>query len=127
MPRLLLDTHVILWWMGDPGKIGSAAKQAISDAGSEVYYSAISEWEISVKEAKGKLKIDWPEFDRLIDDNKFLQLPITSVHGRIAGALPPVHGDPFDRILVAQAKVEGVVLVTADRILENYDIEVLRV
>ena len=126
MPRLLLDTHIILWWIGDAEQFGAATKIAISDPGTEIFYSAISEWEISVKEAKGKLKIDWREFDRLIKTNQFHSLAVTPNHGRVAGALPPVHGDPFDRMLVAQAQVEGLTLVTADRILEKYDVEILR-
>jgi PIN domain nuclease of toxin-antitoxin system len=123
MDRLLLDTCVLLWWRTDSPKLTPVARRAIYDA-SEVFVSAASAWEISIKVGIGKL----PATDLVSMTPSalgFIELPITIVHGELAGALPLHHKDPFDRMLIAQARHEGLLLVTQDRAFHAYGITVL--
>lgn len=123
-PRgLLLDTHVFLWWRGEPAKLVPAARSAIAEA-PIVFVSAASAWEASIKESLGKLKL--PEsFAAGVVDSAFQRLPITFAHAEAVAALPPHHRDPFDRMLVAQARVEGLALVTHDPRMKPYPVEIL--
>jgi PIN domain nuclease of toxin-antitoxin system len=117
--RLLLDTHVVLWWLGDLPALQPAARQLVADPMNPVFVSAASAWEIAIKRALGKL--DAPDdLAGAVADAGFSSLPITMDHAHEAGALPPHHADPFDRMLVAQAHVEGLTLLTTDRRLEDY-------
>lgn len=121
--RLLLDSHVVLWIAGDitPPK---GRSEAIIKSAREVFYSASTLWELGIKRSKGKL--NYP--DILVSDliaNGFVELPITAAHAVRAAALPLHHQDPFDRMLVAQAQAERLTLVTADRLLSSYDVEIL--
>ena len=117
--RLLLDTHVLLWWLADDKRLGKAARREIAAAGNAVYVSAVSAWEISIKRALGKL--DAPEsLDETIDQAGFEKLDITFVHGEQAGLLPPHHNDPIDRMLVVQSRMEELVLVTDDKVFASY-------
>lgn len=122
--RLLLDTHALLWWLFELPQLGSTARAAIGSPASEVYVSAVSATEISIKRATGKLDApdDLPE--QLVI-NSFVELPLSVRHGLAVGELPPHHGDPFDRMLISQARVEGLTLVTADRKLSAYDVPIL--
>lgn len=121
--RLLLDTHVFLWWRTRAPQISDPVREAIATA-DVVYVSAASAWEAAIKVALGKLTI--PEsFGTGVRDSDFDPLVITFAHAEAAATLPPHHGDPFDRLLVAQAIVEGLVLVTHDRQLEPYDVAIL--
>ncbi len=117
--RLLLDTHVLLWWLANDPHLVEEARAGISDPGSAVYVGAATVREISIKRVLGKL--DAPS-DLLsqIELNRFEQLSMTVSHARAAGALPRHHDDPFDRMLVAQANVEGALLLTSDRIVARY-------
>lgn len=115
--KLLLDTHALLWWFVDDPSLSTRAREAIRRDDNDVYVSAASAWEISTKHRLGKL----PEvagavtrFDALVTADRFRQLPIESRHGLRAGAYDAAHRDPFDRMLAAQAELEGLVLVTAD-------------
>ncbi|MFE2557198.1 type II toxin-antitoxin system VapC family toxin [Streptomyces sp. NBC_00090] len=121
--KLLLDTHVVLWWLS--GELPDKIRDLL--AGERwVYMSAVTPWELSVKQATGKLDapVDVAERAR---DTQFLPLPIVAEHGIRAGQLPPHHRDPFDRILIAQAQTEGLTLVTRDKHIPRYDVPVLTV
>ena len=121
MQRLLLDTHVLLWWLSHDPALGPAAHQAIRDAQNEVYVSAATTWEASIKKALGKLEAP-DDLDRIVEEERFLKLPISLYHGQMAGQLPAYHRDPFDRMLVAQAQAEGLTIVTADRNIPRYGV-----
>src|SRR4051812_8596079 len=112
--RLLLDTHVWLWWQADSARLGKSARRAIAGAG-EVYFSAASGWEIAIKVALGKLTLP-PGADIVAElgRNDFRALPVDFLHGASLRALPKIHRDPFDRMLIAQAAAEGLTLVTSD-------------
>jgi PIN domain nuclease of toxin-antitoxin system len=122
--KLLLDTHVLLWWLDDHPKLGPNARHFIADRGNQVYISAASVWEASIKESKGLLRLS-DDFDAKLASESFLALAITHQHGRQGAALPSVHKDPFDRLLVAQCILEGMTLVTQDKILAGYGIPVI--
>lgn len=122
--RLLLDTHVLLWWLANDSALGEEAREGISAPGSSVYVSAASAWEISIKQALGKL--DAPsDLVRQLGTHRFEPLPITVSHAYAAGALPRHHDDPFDRMLVAQAGAEGLTLVTRDPRIVLYGVSTL--
>jgi PIN domain nuclease of toxin-antitoxin system len=120
---LLLDTHVVLWWLTDDGTLADDIKDRI-DWEADVYVSPATIWEVAIKQAIGKITepADLPE---QIRDSGFRELPITFAHGIAAGRLPLIHRDPFDRMLIAQAKLEDLTLVTRDADIKRYDIEVL--
>lgn len=120
--RLLLDTHVVLWWLMDPGRLSSAARAAIDSR--DTYVSAVTGCEIGQKTAVGKLRIPDDLEDRIVD-NEFLPLPISMRHGLVTQTLPLHHRDPFDRLLVAQARCEGLTIVTSDRQVGAYDVPIL--
>jgi PIN domain nuclease of toxin-antitoxin system len=116
--RVLLDTHLLLWALGSPSKLSKKARQWI-DSG-EVFASAASIWEISVKCALGKLEADPAEVLAAIEPAGFNHLTITGEHAAKVVELPPIHKDPFDRLLVAQARVEPMILLTDDDLLGGY-------
>lgn len=122
--RLLLDTHAFLWWLADDRKLGARARAAIADPASEVHVSAASAWEIAVKRAAGKLRAPG-NIREWIERSAFADLPITVEHAVAAAELPRHHGDPFDRMLVAQARLESLTLVAHDAELELYDVPLL--
>lgn len=122
--RLLLDTHALLWWLADDPTISLAARAAIGAADSEVFVSAASAWEISIKTALGKLTAP-SDLEHQLDLNRFAPLSITIRHAYAAGILPQHHADPFDRVLVAQAKAEDLVVVTRDRRFDLYGVATL--
>ena len=118
MPRLLLDTHVLLWALEDSQALSVDARQSIADTRNEVFVSAVSIWEMAIKRSLGNLRAP----DNLADtvqEAGFAALPITLAHAEQAGMLPPHHRDPFDRMLVAQALAEGLVLVTDDALIQK--------
>lgn len=120
--NLLLDTHVFLWWLADDRRLTASARAAIERDDASVYVSAASAWEISIKAALGKLKPRDLDVPAEIEAGGFLELPIRSRHAQEAGRLPRHHADPFDRMLVAQARVEGLTLVTYDPAIDAYDV-----
>ncbi|QKW45132.1 type II toxin-antitoxin system VapC family toxin [Streptomyces microflavus] len=123
--RLLLDTHVILWWLGDSDELSDQVKDLL-DTEPSVHLSAVSAWEIAIKQSLGKL--DGPDdLAERVRDSQFTSLPITAGHGVRAGRLPALHRDPFDRILVAQAQIEGMIVVTRDKWIPQYDVPVMAV
>ncbi|TDE00270.1 type II toxin-antitoxin system VapC family toxin [Jiangella asiatica] len=122
--RLLLDTHVVLWWLADDPTLADDLKAAI-DEELEVYVSAVTGWEVAIKQSIGKLTspVDLAEEIR---DSDLHQLPVRFDHAIEAGRLPPHHRDPFDRMLVAQARVERLTLVSRDTAIHGYDVPVLK-
>ena len=122
--RLLLDTHALLWWLADDPTLERDAAEAIA-AAALVAVSAASAWEIAIKQALGTL--DGPEdLAGEVRTNDMTELPISIAHATAAGALPLLHADPFDRVLVAQARIEDLTLVTRDPRLGQYGVPVLR-
>lgn len=117
--RILLDTHVYLWWLQDHPSLSAMARARIVSA-SKVYVSSASIWEASIKAGIGKLEVDVEQLVAEIPRCGFEELPITAAHAAMVTRLPDLHRDPFDRILVAQALCEPVRLVTADAILGAY-------
>ena len=124
MRRLLLDTHVFLWWLADSPDLAESAAAAIGDIRNDVFVSAATGWEIAIKRAAGKLRAP-DNLDGLVEESGFLPLPMTFFHGEQAGALPMHHKDPFDRMLVAQAQAEGLVIVTKDPWIARYGVRTL--
>lgn len=122
--NLLLDTHALLWWLADDGRLSPAARAAISDGDNLVAVSAASAWEISIKKALGKLQAP-DDLAAVIAECDLQPLPITIQHATLAGALPRHHDDPFDRMLVAQAAREGLTVVTAGPAFAAYGVDVL--
>ena len=121
--RLLLDTHIFLWWRGEPTRLPTEVQSRIATA-DIVFVSAASAWEAGIKVALGRLEIP-DTIESGVLASGFEKLPITFSHAERAAGLPPHHRDPFDRMLVAQAQAEGLTLVTHDRLLEPYSVEVL--
>ena len=120
--NLLLDTHVLLWWVHGE-RIQREAAAAIADIDNVKFVSAASIWEISIKAARGKLSVD-EAFDSVVEDD-FEPLPITYADARLAGSLPDHHRDPFDRMLIAQALNHDLLLVTRDSLMGLYGANVL--
>lgn len=126
--RLLVDTHAFLWAAGDPGRLSQLAREVLVDGSNELYLSAASAYEIAVKAAKGHLLL--PD-----DAARFLatrlpilgmrELSMTAAHAAAAAALPPIHSDPWDRVLVAQAQALGLTILTSDRLVRRYDVETI--
>ena len=120
--KLLLDTHVFLWWRADDQLLQRAAKSAIADA-DVVFVSAATAWEAGIKASLGRLTLP-DTVEAGVEDSGFEKLQISFSHAEASVALPPHHGDPFDRMLVAQAVSEGHTLVTHDRMLEAYEVPI---
>ena len=116
--RLLLDTHIMLWLLGGSRRVSRSTRQSVAQA-DEVFVSAASVWEIGIKRALGRISVP-VDYVAYVERAHFRPLPITFEHAQRAGDLPPHHDDPFDRMLVAQAGVEHLTLVTADRRLAAY-------
>ncbi len=123
--RLLLDTHVVLWWFADDRRLKPAERRAIADRESVVYVSAASVWEISIKKALGRLDIDIEVLEREMDVGGLVELPVRWRHAKTSGALPRHHEDPFDRLLIAQAQAEGLTLVTYEDAFAGYEVATL--
>lgn len=117
----LLDTHVLLWLNSDIRRI-SQPVIAMLDLADQVYYSAASVWELSIKQSIGKIHLAMP-ITAFVEQSQFLELPVTSRYAEAAAKLALHHRDPFDRMLVVQAMIEGLVLITADLRLSSYDIK----
>ncbi len=122
--RLLLDTHALLWSLESPGVLVAPAREAIANPRNAVYVSAASVWEVAIKRALNKLRGP-PHLIEAIGTVGFSELPITAFHAEQAGSLPLLHRDPFDRMLVAQAQAEGLILVTRDANIPRYGIRTL--
>jgi PIN domain nuclease of toxin-antitoxin system len=121
--RLLLDSHVVIWWDDGSRKLGKNTKKAIENAHS-VFVSAVSEWELAIKTALGKVALRRSILEAAVDAG-FETLPISFEHAQAVRSLKPIHKDPFDRLLVAIARVEGLSLVSSDTSLDQYAITVI--
>ena len=127
--RVLLDTHAFLWWTSEGGRnLSDRARDLLSDSSTDAVVSVASAWEIAIKVASGRLEIEGdPEqwVPERIHRYGFSAMPVELAHALRAGRLPAIHGDPFDRLLVAQARVEGIPIVTSDPAISRYDVEVI--
>ena len=120
--KLLLDTHLLLWAAADSERLSAAARGLIGAVENERFFSAASLWELAIKRALGRedFQVDLPELREGLLANSYQELPVRSAHAISVINLPPIHKDPFDRILIAQAMVEGVTLLTADPLVAQY-------
>jgi PIN domain nuclease of toxin-antitoxin system len=120
--KLLLDTHLLLWAAGDPSRLSAGARTLIEEPENELFFSAASLWEIAIKRGLGRpdFQVDPRVLRRGLLDNGYSELPVSSEHAVAIESLPSIHKDPFDRILVAQATVEGITLLTADLLVAQY-------
>jgi PIN domain nuclease of toxin-antitoxin system len=122
--NVLIDTHILLWWLADDRALPQGARSVIADPTNTVVVSAATVWEIAIMQAAGRL--DAPDdLMPTLANNEFDTLPMTASHAFDAARLPPHHADPFDRMLIAQAAAEGLTLVTADRRFTYYDVPLL--
>ncbi len=122
--RLLLDSHVYLWWLADDARLSERARRAIADSRSIVHVSAATVWELAIKAALGRLDTGGADLADEIAANGFVELPITARHAAQSGGLPRHHDDPFDRMLIAQAQSEELVLVTRDPAFGVYEVAI---
>ncbi|MFN2234719.1 MAG: type II toxin-antitoxin system VapC family toxin [Anaerolineales bacterium] len=122
--NIFLDTHVLLWWLDDSQLLSDKVRNAIANSENLVVLSSVVIWEIRIKQALGKLVIA-PEFYDVIKDEGFEMLSITPDHAYAVGELPMYHRDPFDRMIIAQAKLEGLTIATQDSVFKKYDVTVL--
>jgi PIN domain nuclease of toxin-antitoxin system len=126
--KLLLDTHTVVWWWLDDPRLPANARGMIAAAANTVCVSAVSAWEIATKNRLGK----WPDVERIVDEfpdllrrSRFVPLPLSIEHARLAGTLNGAHRDPFDRMLIAQSRQEQAALVTCDAVFGEYDLDVI--
>ncbi|CNH93728.1 PilT domain-containing protein [Yersinia aldovae] len=124
MKRLLIDTHVFIWWLTNDPSLNSLTRSVISKGGNIVYVSTITPWEISIKHSIGKLEFD-ADIDEAMERNNFYALSISHAHAEQAGNLPRHHGYPFNRMLIAQSQMEGLILVSADTAFRPYGIRLM--
>ena len=127
--KLLLDTHILLWAAGQPDRLPSKARKLLNDPRNEPIFSSASLWEIAIKSGLGRddFQVDARLLRRGLLDNGYSELPITSEHAVAIDGLPPIHKDPFDRLLVAQSMVEGITLLTSDPLVAQYPAPVRKV
>ncbi|MBI4817801.1 MAG: type II toxin-antitoxin system VapC family toxin [Deltaproteobacteria bacterium] len=119
--NLLLDTHFLLWWLDDAKALSPKARKLIASTDNLVFISAVSVWELRIKEALGKIELP-RKFGAVLDEQPFEHLSITVSHSNSVRSLPAHHRDPFDRMLIAQARVESLTLVTHDEVVQRYDV-----
>ena len=127
--RLPPDTHLLLWAAGQPDRLSAAARSLLDDLNNELLFSSASLWEVAIKRGLGRddFRVDPRLLRRGLIDNSYSELAITSAHAVAIDGLPPIHKDPFDRILVAQSLVEGITLLTSDKLVAQYPGPVRRV
>jgi len=123
--KLLLDSHTFLWWLAEDPKLSAGARQAVADPSSTVHVSAATVWELSIKASLGKLDLDGADLVEEIEENDFVELPMTARHSLAAATLARHHNDPFDRMLIAQARIEGLTIVTRDPAFRAYGVATL--
>ena len=124
--RVLLDTHALLWWLAGDKSLSRPARVAITDEENEIFVSAASAWEVATKHRIGKLPGAGPlavDFAREVRQQGFTELPISFAHGQVAGSLPGAHRDPFDRMLVAQAREEKMALISNEIVFDQFGVE----
>lgn len=124
--KLLIDTHILIWYLADDPKLSSAIRDSIIDPGNQVFVSVATVWEIAIKKALGKLASP-DNLPEVLAECRFEVLQITIFHALQAGALPRIHDDPFDRMLIAQAMLEDLTFATRDSIIPSYGVSILTV
>ena len=124
MKRILLDTHVLIWWMSGDEQLGLNAQKHISNTENSIYVSSASVWEMSIKQQLGKLSVP-DDIESLVEELGFSALAMSLFHGQQAGALPMHHRDPFDRMLIAQAQAEGLQILTKDGHFPAYGVRLI--
>jgi PIN domain nuclease of toxin-antitoxin system len=127
--KLLLDTHLLLWAANDSRRLSAAGRKLINDPANDLLFSAASLWEIAIKSSRKKkiFEVDPRLMRRSLLDNGYSDLPVTAAHAVAVDGLPPIHWDPFDRILIAQAMTEGITLLTVDSLVAKYPGPILKV
>jgi len=126
--KALLDTHVLLWWLVDDERLSERARRLRADAGSEIYFSAASSWELAIKVALGRLRLPSPPrtlIPKVLREQSIRPLEITHTHALAVADLPPHHRDPFDRMLVAQARLERMAIVSGDPMISEYGTKII--
>ena len=120
--KLLLDTHVLLWAAGAPDRLPPSARVLIEEPANDLYYGAVSIWEVAIKSGLGRddFRVDPHLLRRALLEHGYTELAITGAHAAATSLLPPIHRDPFDRLLVAQAQIEAMILLTADAKVGRY-------
>jgi len=120
--NVLLDTHLLLWAAGSPDRLSISVRDMLLDASTQLVFSSVSIWEVSIKSGLGRddFKVDARRLWRMLLANGYRELPLTGEHAVMVERLPPLHKDPFDRVLIAQARVEGMTLLTADQTVAAY-------
>jgi PIN domain nuclease of toxin-antitoxin system len=123
--RLLLDAHVLLWWLSDDRRLKTSERRAIADRDALVYVSAVTIWEIGIKRNLGRLELDLEALEQELQASAMIELAIKWRHARATAGLPRYHDDPFDRLLVTQAQAEGLTIVSYDKAFREYDVAML--
>ena len=123
--RLLLDSHILIWWLAGDPRLGAARRDALETGDAETHVSAVSIWELALKRAAGKLDLGRLDLVALLKRYGLIELPLAARHAEAAVRLPPIHRDPVDRFLVAQALVEGLTLVSDDATIRRYRVSTL--
>ena len=124
MKRILLDTHVLIWWFDGNDKLGLNAREQITNLENDIYVSSATVWEMSIKQQMGKL-VAPEDIEAKVEQAGFISLPISLFHAQQAGRLPQHHKDPFDRMLIAQAQAEGLQILTKDQHFPAYGIKLI--
>jgi PIN domain nuclease of toxin-antitoxin system len=126
--KLLLDTHTVVWWWTDDPRLPANARGMIAAPANTIYVSAVSAWEIGTKNRLGK----WPGVERIVEEfssllrrSRFVPLPLSVEHARLAGTMDGTHRDPFDRMLIAQSREEKAALISCDAVFQNYGVDVI--
>jgi PIN domain nuclease of toxin-antitoxin system len=122
--RILIDSHIVVWWSLFPERLGEDARELLIDPENSIYLSAASVWELGIKISKGNLSLPENYVERLIEDG-FIELPINFRHCKRAKSLPRLHRDPFDHLLIGQAQSEGIPLMTKDRHIRGYNVQII--
>ena len=125
MNGYLLDTHIVLWWVDNPQLLSSEAQQIITNGRNRILVSVASAWEVAIKQNLGKLHAPL-SVEEMIEKARFVSLPIQFTHIAQLAKLPPIHSDPFDRLLIAQAQIENLTLITRDEALFGYGVPTIR-
>ena len=127
--KLLLDTHILLWVAGSPEKLSESTRTLLTSPDNSLFFSAASIWEIVIKLGLGRkdFKADPYRLRKMLVLNGYAEVPVTAEHALTVDSLPPLHKDPFDRLLLAQARAEGMMLLTVDAVVAQYQDSVMRI
>jgi PIN domain nuclease of toxin-antitoxin system len=124
--RVLIDTHILLWWLEDSKKLSSEVREVFLDGGSEIFVSVVSLWEIMIKKQLGKITFPHDDLALMIKEEGLVELQLQARHIGFLQKIPPIHSDPFDRMLIAQSKAEKLTFITHDKTIWQYDAKIMR-